>query len=67
MTDRSNDRLIRLPEVRHRTGLSRASIYRKMDAGLFPSKVILSAHSIAWYETEVNAWVANPMGWGVAA
>jgi len=34
--DRRKDRLIRLPEMRHRTGLSTATIYRKMEEGSFP-------------------------------
>lgn len=37
--DRSKDRLVRLPEVRSLTGLSTATIYRKMDAGQSPPKV----------------------------
>ena len=57
-TDRSKDRLIRLPEVRHRTGLSTATIYRKMDEGSFPKQHKLSVHVVAWYEADVDAWVA---------
>lgn len=59
MTDRSKDRLIRLPEVRHRTGLSTATIYRKMEDGSFPKNRKLSVHVVAWYESDVDAWVAG--------
>lgn len=65
--DRTRDSLIRLPEVRRRTGLSTASIYRKMDAGRFPSKVRLSVNIIAWYESDVTAWIAAPIEWRAAA
>jgi len=56
--DRTKDRLIRLPEVRHRTGLSTATIYRKMAEGTFPKHRKLSVHVVAWYEGDVDAWVA---------
>lgn len=65
--DRTKDSLVRLPEVRRRTGLSTATIYRKESLGQFPSKVRLSANVVAWYESDVGAWVADPMGWGRAA
>ncbi len=56
--DRRKDRLIRLPEVRHRTGLSTATIYRKMEEGSFPRQRRLSAKVVAWYEGDVDGWVA---------
>lgn len=58
MIDRSKDRLIRIAEVRHRTGLSTATIYRKID-GLFSQRRKLSVHVVAWYEGDVDAWVAG--------
>lgn len=67
MTDRSKDSLVRLPEVKRRTGLSRTTIYRKMDAGEFPPKVPLSASMVAWYESDIDRWVANPLAWSEAA
>lgn len=67
MIDRCKERLVRLPEVRDRTGLSTATIYRKMGEGVFPAKVHLSANVVAWYESDVDAWVADPMGWRAAA
>jgi len=67
MTDRSKDRLMRLPEVRNRTGLSTATIYRKMDSGHFPQKIQISVNVVAWYEMDVDRWVAAPMEWSAAA
>lgn len=63
MGDRALDSLIRLPEVRRRTGLSTATIYRKEKVGEFPQKVQLSVNAVAWYESDIGAWVADPMGW----
>jgi prophage regulatory protein len=63
MPDRSKDSLVRLPEVKRRTGLSTATIYRKMGTGDFPAKVQLSVNVVAWYMSDIDAWVADPMGW----
>jgi prophage regulatory protein len=67
MIERSKDRLVRLPEVRNRTGLSTATIYRKMAEGRFPKAVKISTMLVAWYEGDVNAWVQAPSDWQAAA
>jgi prophage regulatory protein len=61
--DRALDRIVRVGEVTHRTGLHRATIYRKIAAGEFPAGIALGVNSTGWYESEVNAWIANPTGW----
>ena len=63
MTDRSRDNFLRLADVTKRTALSRSTIYRRMAAGTFPQATPISDGLVAWYETDINAWVANPMGW----
>lgn len=67
MTGEQRNRLVRLPEVKDRTGLSRTTIYRRIAAGTFPEPTPISNGLVAWYETDINAWVANPMGWRTAA
>lgn len=67
MMDQTRSRLVRLPEVKDRTGLSRTSIYRKMDAGEFPLAVKLSTNAVAWRETELERWIAAPTEWQAAA
>lgn len=62
-TDRRRDTLLRLRDVKGRTGLSRSTIYRRMGAGTFPRSVQISAGLVAWYQTDIDAWVADPMGW----
>jgi len=52
-------RLIRLPEVKHRVGLGRSTIYRWMAEGKFPKPVQLGGYSVAWAEDEVEAWIAD--------
>lgn len=52
-------RLIRLPEVIDRTGLSRTSIYRAMNAGDFPRAVPLYRRGVAWDSGEVETWIES--------
>lgn len=48
--------LIRLPEVRKITGLSRAGIYKAMAAGTFPTQIPIGDRAVAWIEDEVHDW-----------
>lgn len=50
-------RLIRLPQVIARTGLSRSTIYARAKAGAFPKPVNLGNSLSAWVEDEIDAWV----------
>lgn len=54
------DRLLRLPEVKRRTGLSRATIYRRMGVGRLPGNVPLSGNVTALREADVAAWIRDP-------
>jgi prophage regulatory protein len=49
--------LIRLPEVRRLTGLSRTSIYRLEREGRFVARVRIGDRAIAWRLAEVVAWI----------
>ncbi len=51
--------IIRLPEVRRRTGLGRATIYDFMRRGRFPSSIRLGGRSVGWIEAEIDNWVAS--------
>lgn len=55
----SKESLIRLPEVQRRTGYGKAWIYKLISAGKFPQSVKIGSRSIAFVESEVDAWVAN--------
>lgn len=51
--------LLRLTEVRRRTGRCRSDIYRDIAAGKFPAPVKLGERASAWPEHEINAWIAE--------
>ena len=54
-----NPRLIRLPEVKGRTGLGRSSIYGEIAAERFPSPIKIGVRSVAWIESEVTNWIES--------
>lgn len=63
MVDRRQDSLLRIAEVKRRTGLSTATIYRREAEGKFPRRVKLGEKAVAWYESDVGEFVANPTGY----
>ena len=50
-------RIVRLPEVMARTGLSRSTIYVRLADGAFPKPVQLGARAVGWIEAEVDEWI----------
>jgi prophage regulatory protein len=52
-------RLIRLEQVKARTGLSRSTLYTYIRDGRFPSPVSISDRCVAWVEGEIDAWIAE--------
>lgn len=60
MSTETFERFLRLEAILNRTGLSRATIYRKMAEGSFPNRVRLSPRCNGWREAEVEKWLANP-------
>lgn len=59
------DRILRIRTVLHRTGLSRSTLYRKIQEGTFPRQVQISVHGAGWRESAINGWVADPAGFRV--
>ncbi|WP_439603870.1 helix-turn-helix transcriptional regulator [Shinella sp.] len=55
------DRILRIKTVLERTGLSRSTMYRKMQNGTFPKNVQISERCAGWRESAVSAWLRNPM------
>ncbi|UUL83787.1 helix-turn-helix transcriptional regulator [Sphingomonas qomolangmaensis] len=58
------DRILRIKTVLERTGLSRSTMYRKMQKGTFPRNVQISDRCAGWRESAVSAWLRNPMFYG---
>ena len=50
-------RILRMPEVEARTGLSARTIRRLVARGDFPPPIRLSRRTVGWLESEVGAWI----------
>jgi prophage regulatory protein len=53
------ERLIRIDEVKRLTGISTATLYRKISVKDFPRPVRLGAVARAWPLSEVQNWIAG--------
>lgn len=54
-------KILRMPEVRERTGLSTARIYELIALDLFPRQVRLGQRAVGWAEHEIQAWLASKL------
>ena len=61
-----SDRILRMPMVRERVGLSKHTIYRRILDREFPAQVSLGGTSVGWRESEINAWIAGVWQGGAA-
>ena len=50
-------RILRLPLVQERTGLSRSSIYLRISEGRFPRPISLGERAVGWLESEITEWL----------
>jgi prophage regulatory protein len=57
--DWRTDAILRLPQVRQITGLSRSSIYAMQESHHFPQSLKLGARAVGWLESEVRAWLVS--------
>jgi prophage regulatory protein len=56
-----SESLLRMKTVIARTGLSASTIHRREAAGTFPHRRQIGIRCVAWYESEIDAFVANPL------
>ena len=50
-------RILRMPEVEARTGLSRKTIEVLVARGAFPQPIRLSRRAVGWLESDLQAWL----------
>lgn len=53
----ATERILRLAEVKLRTGLSRSTIYFAIKKDQFPKPINLGMRSVGWLESEINQWI----------
>jgi prophage regulatory protein len=49
--------ILRLKQVKARTGLARSTLYERIKAGGFPRQVSLGARAVGWLESDIEAWI----------
>lgn len=52
-------RILRLPAVMTRVGLSRSSIYNRMRSGCFPRAVNLGGRAVGFVDREIDDWLCS--------
>jgi len=50
-------KILRLPEVKDSTGLSRSSIYLRIANGGFPKSISLGGRAVGWLESDIQKWL----------
>ncbi len=60
MASQAPERILRIKVVLERTGLSRSTLYRKIQDGTFPQQLKIAARCAGWKESAVNDWVNDP-------
>ncbi len=65
-TPASPDRLVRLPEVMQRTGMSRSWIYNEVRQRRFPAPVRVGGRAVAWLDADLARWLADVASRGSA-
>lgn len=61
MANTNQDKLsiLRRKQVEQRTGLSRSTIYLRIQKGCFPRPINLGARAVGWLENEIEAWLVE--------
>lgn len=52
-----SETFLRLPAVIERTGLSRSTIYDRIQKGLFPKPIKLGERAVAWTDVQIQEWI----------
>jgi prophage regulatory protein len=65
MSDERPERILRIKTVLERTGLSRSTLYRRIESGTFPKQIKIAERCAGWRESAVKEWLKNPMFYSV--
>jgi prophage regulatory protein len=52
-------KLLRLPEVKELTGLSKSSIYARISEGTFPKQISIGPRLVVWVESDIQNWITE--------
>ena len=54
-----NHKLLRLPQVKQSTGLSKSTIYARIAEGTFPKQIPLGPRLVVWVESDIQKWITE--------
>jgi prophage regulatory protein len=49
--------VLRLPQVKTKTGLPTSGIYKRISEGTFPKQINLGGRSVGWLESDIQNWI----------
>ena len=52
-------KLLRLPQVKESTGLSKSSIYARIAEGTFQKQISIGPRLVVWVESDIQNWIAE--------
>jgi len=52
-------KLLRLPQVKATTGLSKSTIYSRIAEGTFPKQIPLGPRLVVWVESDIQNWITE--------
>jgi prophage regulatory protein len=52
-------KLLRLPQVKQTTGLSKSTIYARIAEGNFPKQIPLGPRLVVWVESDIQNWITE--------
>ena len=50
-------KLLRLPQVKTITGLSKSTIYSRISDHSFPKQIPLGSRTVVWLESDIQKWI----------
>ena len=58
-TNQEKISILRRKKVEKRVGLSRSTIYQKINEGSFPKPINLGPRAVGWIEDEIEKWLMD--------
>jgi prophage regulatory protein len=52
-------KLLRPPQVKTITGLSKSTIYSRIAEGTFPKQIPIGPRLVVWVESDIQNWIAE--------
>jgi len=56
---KASEQLLRLPQVKSITGLSKSTIYSRIAEGDFPKQISIGPRLVVWVESDIQNWIAE--------